>query len=247
MLLDDAHPLTLRLTSLAKYPTELPVYDLQGHGWLSPEMAHLLCEVLSSRFTPGEVAVFDWVTWLKEHCLELFGLDLPTEEVVEVPDEAPVEVATPELPVAAASMEYDDAQIAHGETLVDRKSIFQAHLALVTTREQVKEVMSHLLSNTKIARATHNISAYRIELPNGQILQDCDDDGEAAAGGRLLNLLNIINVRNVVVVVSRWYGGVHLGPDRFKHINNVARDILESNGLISKREPPSRKSGKRNT
>jgi hypothetical protein len=29
-----------------------------------------------------------------------------------------------------------------------------------------------------------------------------------------------------MVVVSRWYGGILLGPDRFKHINNCARNIL---------------------
>ena len=37
---------------------------------------------------------------------------------------------------------------------------------------------------------------------------------------------------NVVVVVSRWYGGIQLGPDRFKHINNVARTLLLSSGLV---------------
>jgi hypothetical protein len=33
--------------------------------------------------------------------------------------------------------------------------------------------------------------------------------------------------------VSRWYGGIHLGPDRFKHINNCARNVLQdvSGGL----------------
>lgn len=35
-----------------------------------------------------------------------------------------------------------------------------------------------------------------------------------------------MNVQNVLVVVSRWYGGILLGPDRFKHINNCARNIL---------------------
>lgn len=37
---------------------------------------------------------------------------------------------------------------------------------------------------------------------------------------------------NVMVVVTRWYGGVHLGPDRFKHINNCARQLLEEYGYI---------------
>ena len=38
----------------------------------------------------------------------------------------------------------------------------------------------------------------------------------------------------MIVVVSRWYGGIQLGPDRFKHINNVARLLLLNSGLVSK-------------
>jgi Uncharacterized protein family UPF0029 len=35
-----------------------------------------------------------------------------------------------------------------------------------------------------------------------------------------------------VVVVSRWYGGVLLGPARFTHINNAARNLLSAEGYI---------------
>lgn len=31
---------------------------------------------------------------------------------------------------------------------------------------------------------------------------------------------------NVIVVVSRWFGGTHIGPDRFKHINSAAREAV---------------------
>lgn len=43
----------------------------------------------------------------------------------------------------------------------------------------------------------------------------------------------ILDVRNVLVVVSRWYGGILLGPDRFKHINNCARNILVEEGYAA--------------
>ncbi|XP_047231662.1 protein IMPACT isoform X5 [Girardinichthys multiradiatus] len=43
----------------------------------------------------------------------------------------------------------------------------------------------------------------------------------------------ILDVRNVMVIVSRWYGGILLGPDRFKHINNCARNILMEEGYIA--------------
>lgn len=42
----------------------------------------------------------------------------------------------------------------------------------------------------------------------------------------------VLNVMNVLVIVTRWYGGCHLGPDRFKHINTATRCILEQCGLL---------------
>ena len=48
------------------------------------------------------------------------------------------------------------------------------------------------------------ISLYLFILRTGSgIIQDCDDDGETAAGGRLLHLADILQVTNVLVVVSR--------------------------------------------
>lgn len=60
-----------------------------------------------------------------------------------------------------------------------------------------------------------------------QVLKhDNDDDGEDAAGGRLAHLLELRKESSVLVVVSRWFGGIELGPKRFAHINNVARELL---------------------
>ena len=48
------------------------------------------------------------------------------------------------------------------------------------------------------------------------------------------------------VVVTRWYGGVHLGPDRFKDINNTGRALLVSEGYVtSKGEKSPKKKGKK--
>ncbi len=74
-------------------------------------------------------------------------------------------------------------------------------------------------------------------------LQDYDDDGETAAGARMLHLLQVADCRNVVVVVSRWFGGVLLGPSRFTFINNAARMLLEREGFIV-REEKGKKKGK---
>ena len=36
---------------------------------------------------------------------------------------------------------------------------------------------------------------------------------------------------NLVVVVSRWFGGTLLGSDRFKHINTAGRSAIVKAGL----------------
>jgi putative IMPACT (imprinted ancient) family translation regulator len=124
-------------------------------------------------------------------------------------------------------------RIKSGMPVTVKKSTFQAHLASVNSVDEVKTVMDALLKVNKIANATHNIMAYRIHLQEKQsFLQDRDDDGESAAGGRLLHLLQAADVRNVVVVVSRWFGGVLLGPSRFSYINNTARQLLEEQGYL---------------
>jgi len=75
------------------------------------------------------------------------------------------------------------------------------------------------------------------------IIQDSDDDGETAAGGRLLHLLQLMDVWNVVVVVTRWYGGVKLGPDRFRCINTVAREALVNGGFVGDEKEGNQKGG----
>lgn len=56
---------------------------------------------------------------------------------------------------------------------------------------------------------------------------DNEDDGEQGAGSRLAQLLHMRQEDGVLVVVSRWYGGTPLGPKRFAHITNAARQALE--------------------
>lgn len=68
-------------------------------------------------------------------------------------------------------------------------------------------MLAKLKQNKKIVNATHNMLAYRIERQTAKgtsVLQDCDDDGETHAGGRMLHLLQILDQKNACVVVSRW-------------------------------------------
>lgn len=95
--------------------------------------------------------------------------------------------------------------------LTELKSTFIARCAPVKSPVQAASYLQHLLSTDKRVRmATHNITAWRIRGENGTSYQDCDDDGETAAGGRLLHLMQVMDLWDVMVVVSRWYGGQKL-------------------------------------
>lgn len=123
------------------------------------------------------------------------------------------------------------------EPITDSKSTFIAHVARVTSPDQARHYVQVLLASDKrIRQAAHNMTAWRIRGPGAASFQDCDDDGEAAAGGRLLHLMQVMDVWDAMVVVTRWYGGVLLGPKRFALINAVARDGFVRAGLVEEKK-----------
>ncbi|XP_042664598.1 protein IMPACT isoform X1 [Centrocercus urophasianus] len=246
------------------YPTsEPPIYQLNA-PWLRgqdyTELANSLEEIYIQNL--GESILYLWVEKIRELLVEKAqssnsepDIKKTTEEVDEdngddfLLDYQPVQEDPVEILsyITSESQEVDEElpMIHHGNPLTDRRSTFQAHLAPVVTPRQVKRVLEKLYENKKIASATHNIYAYRIYCEDKHtFLQDCEDDGETAAGGRLLHLMQILNVQNVLVVVSRWYGGILLGPDRFKHINNCARNILVEYNYVHSVEESSKPAGK---
>ncbi|CAI4037734.1 hypothetical protein SMKI_04G0650 [Saccharomyces mikatae IFO 1815] len=64
------------------------------------------------------------------------------------------------------------------------------------------------------------------------IEQGSADCGEAGAGQRLLTLLERANIFNVLVIVTRWYGGTPLGSSRFRHISTCAVETLKKGGYL---------------
>uniref|UniRef100_G3MPG5 RWD domain-containing protein n=1 Tax=Amblyomma maculatum TaxID=34609 RepID=G3MPG5_AMBMU len=233
--------LSFQVTLPAEYPSEAPPFYEISAPWMSQERKARLLAALDDHFYNhmGESILYDWIEIARkavcEGPAEMRSVRVGDDETLEVVESFDQLVMEPDIPPSAIDFR-GSLNIFHGDVLEDRRSVFQAHLAEVHAAREVEHVLNKLKTNRKIAEATHNIWAYRIlqTEPRNVLCKDCADDGETCAGNRLLHLLDILDVKNVLVVVSRWYGGIHLGPDRFKHINNVARDILEQHGYIKK-------------
>ncbi|RIA89023.1 ribosomal protein S5 domain 2-type protein [Glomus cerebriforme] len=204
-------------------------------------------------FIPGEVVIFSWIEWLQDYIinkLKNYEIEVVTK-TSKIQSEHQKSEKESTTNVINTEEQLDEKiecpQIVHGDQFEHKKSIFVAHLAPVYNIQQVQLVRSTLLLDKKIAKATHNIMAYRIVQKNEEndiILQDNDDDGETAAGSRLLHLLQLVDAKNVIVIVSRWFGGIKLGPERFKDIQNCARNLLEECGYITANNEQKSSSGK---
>lgn len=89
------------------------------------------------------------------------------------------------------------------------KSVFIGHAKPVTSEEEARAFIDEM--KAKYKDATHNVWAYTIG--QSMNIQRYSDDGEpqGTAGIPTLELIKKEDLRDVVVVVTRYFGGVKLG------------------------------------
>ncbi|KAI1262550.1 RWD repeat domain-containing protein [Xylariaceae sp. FL1019] len=194
----------------------------------------IFCSALENVYQPGAVCLFDAIEELERLLEEHAAIEPQT-------DKSDIEESTQnEYSESSANSEIQNELLTKdppwilSDPVIEQRSTFLARCAVVSSTAEAEAYVQHLLaSDKKIRSATHNMTAWRIRGPNGTQFQDCDDDGETAAGGRLLHLMQLMDLWDVMVVVTRWYGGVHLGPRRFALINQAARDSFVKAGLVT--------------
>lgn len=91
-----------------------------------------------------------------------------------------------------------------------KKSRFIGYIKPIFTKAEAEDFIN--LIKSKHPDARHNCSAYKV-LENGQEYYKVDDDGEPSgtAGKPLGEILNILGLDNLVVVATRYFGGIKLG------------------------------------
>ncbi|MCP5038535.1 MAG: YigZ family protein [Rhodobacteraceae bacterium] len=105
--------------------------------------------------------------------------------------------------------------------ITDRGSKYAVSGGPVAGRDDVKAFLAHLTRSKKFARASHN--TWAAILPDGPAK---GDDGEAGAGMVILRMLEREELTGHIVVVTRWYGGVKLGGDRFRRVQDAVNHYL---------------------
>lgn len=117
-------------------------------------------------------------------------------------------------------LEPTEIFILYENIIKDRKSQYSVSLGYVTKRDDIKQFLTTLKKPKLYKKATHHSYGARI-MHKGAIYETKSDDGETNAGLVILRLMQRYNVVNGVICVTRWFGGVKLAGDRFRHIQNA--------------------------
>ncbi len=112
-----------------------------------------------------------------------------------------------------------------GEILRDKGSVYAVSGTPVDSREAALAALAELLRDKRYKKATHNSWAVILET-EGQRSPIKADDGEAGAGALILRMQERAGLVNHMIIVTRWYGGVKLGGDRFRHVQEAVRLYL---------------------
>ena len=117
------------------------------------------------------------------------------------------------------------------ETLmIEKKSKFYAHVKPVDNETDALEFLGRIRSENR--DATHNVYAYVIDENN---IFRYSDDGEPSgtAGMPVLDTIRKSGITDVIVVVTRYFGGTLLGTGGLVHAyGSSARQGLAEAGVI---------------
>lgn len=94
--------------------------------------------------------------------------------------------------------------------IIEKKSKFIANVYYVETVEEAEDKLKEVKKTYFDAR--HDCYAFSIYTKDG-IINRFSDDGEPSgtAGAPMLNILNSKGLTNILVVVTRYFGGILLG------------------------------------
>lgn len=118
--------------------------------------------------------------------------------------------------------------------IIVKKSRFIASMFYIESEEQANQIIKE--TKKKYFDAKHNCYAYRINNSN-YILEKYSDDGEPSgtAGQPILNVLKGKELENVLIIVTRYFGGILLGTGGLvKAYTDSTIAVMENINIVNK-------------
>ncbi|EIN06578.1 ribosomal protein S5 domain 2-like protein, partial [Punctularia strigosozonata HHB-11173 SS5] len=142
------------------------------------------------------------------------------------------------------------AASATSQEIRDRSSTFVATIYRASSPRLAREAINHHKNVVHASKpASHEIAAWRcMVLKPGktglsesieddfELSTGWDDDGERFGGVKILKTMEAEGIIDAVVIVSRWYGGIMLGPARFEHMETCTREVSRTFKLTDELE-----------
>ena len=125
------------------------------------------------------------------------------------------------------------------ETVIEfeeKKSKFIGYIKPVSTVEEAEKFIASI--REMHPNATHNVPLYRV-VEEGQEYFKYNDDGEPTntAGKPMAEILNILDVYNVVIVATRYFGGIKLGAGGLiRNYAKTAKIAVNEAGIVEYKE-----------
>ena len=119
--------------------------------------------------------------------------------------------------------------------IIEKKSKFIANMFYISSIEEAEEVIKN--TKKRYYDAKHNCYAYIVIDSAGNKLERCSDDGEPSgtAGQPMLSILKGNNLCNILVIVTRYFGGILLGTGGLvRAYSQATMEALEHAKFIQK-------------
>lgn len=210
-VIPEYEALTVQLSFPSEYPDDIPnviqVFSKDPKRYADVNyIERSVTSILLQIWMKGEVCIFELFTELQAFLekdgaeREAYEAEQRAQEIVQKQQHQQLQLQQAkqyELEFEEDNHEANKAGIdplegwIQSEPIIDRGSTFIAFVRPVNSVEEARDYLDILTTDRKIARAAHNISSWRVKKSDGVQFQDCDDDGETAAGSRLLHLLTV--------------------------------------------------------
>lgn len=129
-------------------------------------------------------------------------------------------------------MKYTTVNYTGEAVLIEKKSRFIGHAIPVKTEEEALLLISDMRS--KYYDASHNVYAYILQENNTARFSDDGEPG-GTAGMPVMEVLKKENLTNVLVVVTRYFGGTLLGAGGLVRAYSKAAKMAVSEAEIAEK------------